>query len=75
MDNGGVDSIRDTPLRACIGARILDITADDFEEVEPGEHGGKVYFHLDNGQTLFATIGHEGEGFLGLLDMEAEGSD
>ena len=52
-DQDGVETIRDTPFGQCVGARILDITSGE------GDDEFKVYFHLDNGQTFFATVGNE----------------
>ncbi len=61
------DNIRQTPLGACIGATILDITAVDTEEFLAGAPS-HVYFHLSNGETIFATMGTEKDpGLLGLL--------
>lgn len=63
------DTIRETPFGKAIGARILDITTGDFGE----EDQNRVYFHLDNGETLFATIGNENQPeMMGLLDMNAD---
>jgi hypothetical protein len=68
-------SIRDTPLKNCIGARILDITGVDTEDFLAGEDN-TIYFHLDNGETLYATMGVDGQNLLGMLNMEApEGED
>jgi len=68
MDDG-LETIRDTPFGNAIGARILDITTGDFGE----EDQYRVYFHLDNGETLFATIGNENQpNLMGVLDMNAE---
>ena len=55
------DTIRDTPLGKCIGATILDITSTSPEDYLAGEEdSNRVYFHLSNGETMFATIGEEG---------------
>lgn len=54
-----METIRDTPFGRCIGARILDITTLDKEEFFAGEPN-HVYFHLDNGETFFATMGVDG---------------
>lgn len=67
----GVDTIRETPFGGCIGARILDVTTGDFGD----EDQNKVYFHLDNGQTFYATIGTDGENLMGFIDMEADEDD
>lgn len=67
-----VDTIRDSLFGGCIGRTILDITTGEFGE----EDSHIVYFHLDNGQTFFATIGHEGNrGLMGFIDMDAQGED
>lgn len=67
-----VDTIRETPFGKCIGRTILDITTG--ERGDEDEH--IVYFHLDNGETFFATIGHEGDpGLMGFIDMDAQGED
>lgn len=67
-----VGTIRETSFGDCIGRTILDVTTGEFGE----EDSHLVYFHLDNGQTFFATIGHEGNsGLMGFLDMEAPGED
>jgi hypothetical protein len=69
----GFETIRETPLGACIGATILDITAADKEEfLAGGEDAHRVYFHLSNGETIFATIGVDGENLLGMLGTEDE---
>ena len=65
-----METIRDTPFGCCIGARILDVTSVSPEEFLAGE-GNYVYFHLDNGQTFFATMGVDGEGLMGFIDMNA----
>jgi hypothetical protein len=68
-----MDTIRETPFGSCIGATIIDITADDAEEfLADPKNNNHVYFHLSNGHTIFATLGDEGEGLTGLLDMEAD---
>lgn len=65
------DNIRQTALGACIGATILDITATDTEEFLAGDR--RVYFHLSNGETIFATIGtEENPGLLGMLGTDEE---
>lgn len=65
-------TIRETPFGGCIGRTILDVTTGDFGD----EDSNLVYFHLDNGQTFFATIGHEGNpGLMGFIDMDAQGDD
>ena len=69
MNDETADTIRDTPLGKCIGATLLDITADDREEIENGK--SRVYLHFSNGETIFATIGDVGDGLLGMIDMEA----
>lgn len=67
-----VTTIRETPFGQCIGKTILDITMGEFG----GEDAQIVYFHLDNGETFFATIGHEGNpGLMGFIDMDAQGED
>jgi hypothetical protein len=47
----------------------LDITADETYEIEDGK--SHIYFHFDNGESVFATIGDVGSNLLGVLDMEA----
>lgn len=67
-----VDTIRETPIGQCIGAKLLDITTGDHGE----DDSHFVYFHFDNGQTIFATIGHESNpGLMGFVDMDDEGDD
>ncbi len=64
-----VSTIRDSLFGKAIGARILDITAGEWGE----EDQYTVYFHLDNGETLFATIGNEDQpNLMGVLDMSME---
>jgi hypothetical protein len=68
----GVETIRDTPFGECIRKTILDITTGDLET----EHWDKVYFHLSDGTTFFATIGSEERpGLMGMIDMEADDDD
>jgi hypothetical protein len=63
----GFETIRETLFGTCIGRRILDITTGELG----AEHWDKVYFHLDDGQTFFATIGSElNPGLLGFIDMD-----
>jgi len=65
------NTIRDTPLGECIGATILDITADEVDEfLKEGKN--RVYFHLSNGETIFATLGTEGDGLVGMLGTDDE---
>jgi hypothetical protein len=64
------NTIRETPFGKCIGARLIDMTADEKDEIEDGK--SRVYFHFDNGETIFATIGDIGSELMGMLDMEAE---
>ena len=65
----GVDTIRETPFGGCIGRKILDITTGDFGD----EDEYRVYFHLDNGETFFATMGNENSpGLVGFLAMNSE---
>jgi hypothetical protein len=66
-----VPTIRDTPFGQCIGATILDITAVDTEDFLSGEPN-HVYFHLSNGMTIFATMGVDGEGLMGFLDLSED---
>lgn len=71
-------TIRDTPLGACIGATIVDITADDPEEFLKDPANNRVYFHLSNGETIFATLGIAGtetSGFVGMLGTEDESNE
>lgn len=70
----GVNTIRDTPLGACIGTTIVDITAVDTEEFLAGGPN-HVYFHLSNGETIFATLGVDGESLVGLLGTEEDTAD
>jgi len=56
-----VQTIRDTPLGECIGATILDITGCDPEDWLTGKPE-RVYFHLSNGKTIFATMGGDNVG-------------
>jgi len=66
----GVETIRETLFGSAIGKRILDITAGE------GEHSDKIYFHLDDGQTFFATIGNESNpGLMGFLSMDDDETD
>jgi hypothetical protein len=66
------DNIRQTPLGTCIGATILDITTPDTDEFLAGAPN-YVYFHLSNGETIFATLGTEQTpGLVGLLGTEDE---
>jgi hypothetical protein len=77
-EDEGLQTIRDTPLGACIGRVLLDITADDTDEfLADPEHKSRVYLHFDNGQTIFCTVGVDGEGLLGMLDLEGndDGTD
>jgi hypothetical protein len=71
-----MNTIRDTPLGACIGATIVDITATDADEFLNGGPN-HVYFHLSNGQTIFATLGVEGEneGLFGMLATDDDEPD
>ena len=62
-------TIRDTPLGECIGAIILDITADDPEDLIKNRKS-RIYLHLSNGETIFATLGEEMVGMLGTEDEE-----
>lgn len=71
MSDDGAETIRQTPFGSCIGARILDITTEEWEDVKRGEPN-RVYFHLDNGQTFFATMGFDGDGLMGFLEMKAK---
>jgi chemotaxis receptor (MCP) glutamine deamidase CheD len=64
------ETIRETLLGQCIGATILDITTPDADEFLAGGPN-HVYFHLGNGETIFATLGDESNpGLVGLLDTE-----
>ena len=69
------ETIRDTPLGQCIGATIVDITADDPEEFLQNPAKNRVYFHLSNGETIFATLGIDGAGLVGMLGTEDEDTD
>lgn len=70
MDEGeGFPTIRDTPLGTCIGATLVDITAVDTEEFLAGAPS-HVYFHFSNGKTIFATLGTDGDGLVGMLGTE-----
>jgi len=65
-DDEGVDNIRETLFGSVIGKRILDVTEGE------GEYSDKIYFHMEDGQTFFATIGNESNpGLMGFIDMEA----
>ena len=67
------ETIRDTPLGACIGRVLLDITADDTEDyLADPERKSRVYFHFDNGETIYCTIGTDGQNLLGMLGTEDE---
>lgn len=67
------NTIRDTPLGACIGHTLLDITADEREEfMADPKHENKVYFHFSNGETIFCTVGPVGSGTLGMLGTDDE---
>ena len=70
-ENEGLQTIRESLFGACIGKRILDITTGDMGT----EDWNKVYFHLDDGQTFYTTIGDVGENMMGFLDMEGDGDD
>ena len=63
------ETIRDTALGTCIGASILDITTPDLDDFLAGAPN-HVYLHLSNGETIFATLGDEGEGLVGLMGTE-----
>jgi len=64
-----METIRDTPFGSCIGRKIMDITTGD----EGTEYANHVYFHLDNGETFFATIGTEKcPALMGFVDMNEE---
>jgi hypothetical protein len=66
------ENIRQSPLGWCIGATILDITTPDTDEFLAG-HPNHVYFHLSNGETIFATLGTERDpGLVGLLGTDDE---
>lgn len=72
MQDRGFETIRETLFGGAIGRRILDITAGEMGT----EHWNKIYFHLDDGQTFFATIGDEkNPGLLGFLDMSDDDDD
>ena len=76
MSTGGVPTIRDTPLGDCIGATIVDITADDTDAfVRNPEKNSRVYFHLSNGETIFCTVGTEGSEMLGMLGTDDDTSE
>lgn len=63
----GCETIRETWFGSVIGKRILEITTGE------GEDSDKVYFHLDNGETFFCTIGSEHTpGLMGFIDMTAD---
>lgn len=62
-------TIRDTPLAACIGSTLLDITATETEDFLAGKPS-HVYFHFSNGETIFATIGTEGSELIGMLGTD-----
>ena len=65
-------NIRETPLGNCIGSTILDITTPDTGEFLEGAPN-HVYFHLSNGETIFATLGNEhNPGLVGLLGTDDE---
>lgn len=64
------NTIRDTPFGKCIGATILDVTSEEWEDVKAGEPK-RIYFHLSNGETFFATMGFDGDGLMGFLDLES----
>ena len=68
-------NIRQTPLGECIGATILDITTPDTDDFLAGAPN-HVYFHLSNGETIFATLGSERTpGLVGLLGNDGEEID
>jgi hypothetical protein len=68
----GIETIRETPLGRCIGSTILDITTPDTDEFLAGGPN-HVYFHLSNGETIFATLGDESNpGLVGLIGTDDE---
>ena len=67
-------TIRDTPFSSCIGQKLVDITSDDFEEIDENKRS-RVYFHFENGETIFATIGDIGSKLMGMIDLGAEDND
>jgi hypothetical protein len=72
-DDDPCETIRDTPLGTCIGHKLLDITAEDAEEfLADPKRKSRVYFHFDNGETMFCTIGRDGDGLLGMLGTDWE---
>jgi len=74
MADAEFDNIRQTLLGTCIGATILDITAADVDDFLAGDR--RVYFHLSNGETIFATLGtEENPGLVGMLGTDDEDED
>ncbi len=65
----GVDSIRDTLLGTCIGHTLLDITATDTDEFL-ADGTNHVYLHFSNGETIFCTLGVDGQSLVGMLGTE-----
>ena len=74
MSDDTVSTIRDTPFGECIGATILDITADDPEEFL-ASGANRMYLHLSNGETIFATLGVDGEGLIGMLGTDDDNEE
>ena len=73
-DADGFETIRETLLGTCIGATIIDITSTDKDEFLNGGPN-HVYFHLSNGETIYATLGVDGEGLVGMLGTDDEGEE
>jgi hypothetical protein len=69
------ENIRQTIFGQCIGATILDITTPDTSDFLAGSPN-HIYFHLSNGETIFATLGSEHNprlvGFLGTEDEDED---
>lgn len=60
-DDGTVSNIRETLVRRFIGARVVDITSTDWDEIQRGEQGA-VMLLFDNGGTMTFPVDID-EGF------------
>lgn len=73
MEEESHETIRDTPLGTCIGHTLVDITADDTEEfLADPKNKNRVYLHFSNGETIFCTLGTDGEGLVEMLGDDEE---
>lgn len=71
----GLATIRETQLSRCLNQRLVDITATDTEEfLATDRKESQVYFHFENGETIFVVL-RTGEQNLGMLDMDGDEED